>query len=85
MSTITLAFVYFSNNGQAYDEMKTMNNEQITKQILEKFKKKQIGWLQLDTSFENYIDQQELSAVNDFYVDHREGENHKGWQSCCQR
>ena len=60
-----------------------MNNEQITKQILEKFKKKQIGWLQLDTSFENYIDHQELSAVNDFYVDHREGENHKGWQSCC--
>jgi hypothetical protein len=60
-----------------------MNNEQITKQILEKFKKKQIGWLQLDISFENHTDHQELSAVNDFYVDHREGENHKGWQSCC--
>lgn len=43
-----------------------MNNKQITKQILEKFKKKQIGWLQLDISFENYIDHQELSAVNDF-------------------
>ena len=42
-----------------------MNNKQITKQILEKFKKKQIGWLQLDISFENYIDHQELSAVND--------------------
>jgi len=52
-------------------------------ELLESFKRGDIGWLELDTSFTPYQDLMELEKIKKYYVEHREGEDHKGWESCC--
>lgn len=51
--------------------------------LLEKFVNGELGWLELDTSFTPYYEPKELKAVEPYYVEHREGEDHAGWESCC--
>ena len=50
--------------------------------VLKKFISGEIGWLELDTSFTPYSDLSELTAIDKFFVEHREDETHSGWESC---
>ena len=56
-------------------------SEQLTQEIINKFINRELGWLRLDVSFPEI--EKELVKVEPYYVEHREGENHKGWESCC--
>jgi hypothetical protein len=49
----------------------------------EQILKKPIGWLRLDLDFDLKIWKQESSLMTNHLVDHREGEDHRGWRSCC--
>lgn len=51
--------------------------------LLESFKRGDVGWLELDISFTPYHDPTELEKIKKYYVEHREGEDHEGWESCC--
>ena len=49
----------------------------------EYFKTSNDAWLKLDIDFDVAQAQQEIKNVDQYYVDHRDGENHIGWTSCC--
>lgn len=49
----------------------------------ERILKSPIGWLQLDLEIDLKIWQEESQKISDYLVEHREGEGHQGWQSCC--
>jgi len=57
--------------------------EERVNKLLQMFVDGELGWLELDTSFTPYYEPTELEAVEPYYVEHREGENHEGWESCC--
>lgn len=42
-----------------------------------------IGWIKLDVDFDVDTWQKEASAIGSHLVEHREGEGHDGWRSCC--
>jgi len=48
-----------------------------------KILKKPIGWVELDLDFDLLEWGEEASIINQYLVEHREGETHKGWESCC--
>lgn len=45
--------------------------------------KKPIGWIELDIKFNLAEWQQEAKLAEPFLVEHREGDGHVGWRSCC--
>jgi len=47
------------------------------------FKNSNQSWIRLDLEFDTSHVQQELDKVDKFYVEHRDGEDHNGWTSCC--
>jgi hypothetical protein len=47
------------------------------------FKNSNNAWIQLDIEFDTIHAKSELAKIDKFYVDHRDGENHQGWASCC--
>lgn len=49
------------------------------------FKSGKSAWFELDIDFDLYHAQQEIKNIEKFYVEHRDGENHNGWSSCCLR
>lgn len=51
--------------------------------VFNKFKDGSLPWLELDLDFSSYIKESEFTAVEPYYVTHREGETHKDWESCC--
>jgi hypothetical protein len=42
-----------------------------------------IGWLRLDLDFDLEIWKEEALSIRNQLVEHREGEGHQGWRSCC--
>ena len=56
-------------------------SEQVTQEVINKFITRKLGWLRLDIDFPEI--EKELVNVEPYYVEHREGEKHKGWESCC--
>jgi hypothetical protein len=48
-----------------------------------KILREQRGWIELDLDFDLEIWKKEAALVENDLVDHREGENHVGWKSCC--
>jgi len=48
-----------------------------------KILRKPIGWIQLDTDFCLDAWQNETELITRNLVNHREGDGHKGWSSCC--
>jgi hypothetical protein len=51
--------------------------------ILQMFVNGEVGWLELDTSFTPYYESKELKDIEQYFVEHREGEDHDGWEACC--
>lgn len=45
--------------------------------------RKPIGWIELDLNFDLAKWQQESKIAEQYLVEHREGEGHEGWRSCC--
>ena len=45
--------------------------------------RKPIGWIELDIEFDLNAWQQEAAQAQPFLVEHREGDGHEGWRSCC--
>lgn len=45
--------------------------------------RKPIGWIELDIEFDLNVWQQEAAQAQPFLVEHREGDGHEGWRSCC--
>lgn len=41
------------------------------------------AWIRLDIDFDVSSAVHEISKIDKFYVDHRDGEDHTGWTSCC--
>jgi hypothetical protein len=52
-------------------------------QEAERILKNPIGWIQLDLNFDLKVWQEESLAVKEHLVEHREGDGHRGWKSCC--
>lgn len=57
-----------------------ISNLDITRWLLSH---EQIGWIELDIEFDVNIWQQESEKIKEYLVNHREGDGHIGWQSCC--
>jgi len=45
--------------------------------------RKPLGWLELDLDIDIDAWKYESSLVSDYLVEHREGDGHSGWRSCC--
>ena len=41
------------------------------------------SWIRLDIDFDVDRARNEILEIDDFFVEHRDGENHQGWSSCC--
>lgn len=41
------------------------------------------GWIELDLNFDLFVWQQEAKIAEAYLVEHREGDGHNGWRSCC--
>lgn len=41
------------------------------------------GWIELDLDFDLSAWQQEAKVAEKYLVEHREGDGHNGWRSCC--
>ena len=51
--------------------------------VFNKFKDGTLDYLELDLNFNDYKVKTEFNAIEPYYVEHREDETHKGWESCC--
>lgn len=49
----------------------------------EQILKSPIGWLQLDLDIDLKIWKTESLKIKNYLIEHREGEGHRGWRSCC--
>lgn len=49
----------------------------------EKILKEPRGWIELDLDFDLSIWRNEARLIESDLVEHREGEGHRGWRSCC--
>jgi hypothetical protein len=45
--------------------------------------RKPIGWIELDVEFNLAKWKKEASIITEYLVNHREGDGHDGWRSCC--
>lgn len=48
-----------------------------------KILKKEIGWIQLNLDFDLLQWKHEADQIKKYLVNHREGDGHTGWKSCC--
>jgi len=48
-----------------------------------KILKKSIGWIELDLDIDLSVWKEESNTVQNYLVEHREGDGHKGWKGCC--
>ena len=51
--------------------------------VFNKFKDGTLDYIELDLNFNDYKVQTEFNKIEPYYVEHREDETHKGWESCC--
>lgn len=47
------------------------------------FKNSDTAWIKLDIDFDVVAATTEINNIDNFYVEHRDGEDHTGWTSCC--
>lgn len=45
--------------------------------------RKPVGWIELDIDFDINTWEYESGLITDSLVEHREGDGHNGWRSCC--